>query len=1300
MFMFGITNTLFNSNLQKPLQHLRPAQSGRVTKWLCGGLQILIRGFKSLLALLIFLGFILIIIISLKGSANLLINEVMYDPLTNDNYNEWIELYNPTNQSINISGWSITDNYSNDLLEADFDHGNGSTIILPYGYAIIADHGTRVYENFSISNNTIRLYVYDSAIGNGLGNNQDKLILKNTTGVEIDSVEWGYDYPDVPGTPADLVDEGHSLARYKNMDTNDTSNDFYETKIPTPGSENLFTLAQRLDLEIYPLYIAKIQNNSDYSLPFAIKINISNYEANKNYQLKSYVVGNISSRWPATQTWNTTAWMYSDRYTQNFKTDDNGNWSGWTYLRFNKDYTEYQRNIKYNSTAYLNLKIKKEDNSTDEISKKVYLLDMDSSTSNGTKGGYIIGRIQDNNTFLENKIIIVENKTNIITGVYFTEDNKIDDNLISKPGYFKITSPVDTNYTLKIAEQNHSIIKIIQNITVEQGKYDVDITCSKLFYYVRKHETLDITLTVLNTGDFNDIVDVNISQITSGWHATLEQDIITLNSKEKKDINLHVTPCQENGCKTGIITIFVNSEKDIGENSIITLKFEILAPDLTFTNIKNYNEKNEESNIFGQGETIRIKAFLKNIGNENATSVNVNFYYDYKDKEHYIGCKNYDSVSKYQKYPSIELDTINVTTGNHTIILVVDEKKQIEELDELNNELTSNITILETQPFKKGGVLHITEVYYHAHPNLNNEFIIVYNPTYLSINISGWYLTNQPLKNKADQAKIVFPNNTIIPNHSFFVITQNASAYLWETGKNPDFEYGVDSLYNIPQMFVTKKFTLSNKGGMIALKDWYNHTIDIVVYGEINPDTSFWNGPPIPDSGSGVILKRNFDETGLPVDTNSSDDWLHPRKYKIGQSDFPYTNISFNGEITTFVSPDNSFEAIVNELRKANESVYLNMYEFTNPFLCDELIQALRRKVSVNIFLEGSPVGGLSNEEKFILNRIRSYGGNIRFIVNDKENNVYARYTFNHGKYLIIDNKTVIVESCNWAKTGLPLDPSFGNREWGIIVRNSTVASYFLNVYFDDWNPQRCDSYSFEKVNLFVSSDYFIDEKVPKGYYKSAFEMQNYTGNFSVTPVFSPDNSFRAICDMIDSAKECIYVEQLYIYKDWDNQINPFVERLINKSKQGVIVRIILNYNPDYEETNDKCNITKQYFEENDIEVKYIYTNKSCFTNVHNKGMIVDNTSVLISSINWNENSVTLNREAGMIIENKDIAGYYAEVFFFDWNLEKIIFLKEKNNSSEKNISVNYENTIYIVVIFTLTFALIARDWRKRRWTQ
>jgi len=152
---------------------------------------------------------------------------------------------------------------------------------------------------------------------------------------------------------------------------------------------------------------------------------------------------------------------------------------------------------------------------------------------------------------------------------------------------------------------------------------------------------------------------------------------------------------------------------------------------------------------------------------------------------------------------------------------------------------------------------------------------------------------------------------------------------------------------------------------------------------------------------------------------------------------------------------------------------------------------------------------------------------------------------------------------------------------------------------------------------------------------------------------------------------------------------------LKNKAEQGIDIKVIMNFNPLYEDSNKHCNLTKECLESHDIQVKYIYTNWTYFSNVHNKGVIVDNRSVLISSINWNYNSVMSNREVGIIIENNDVAKYYASVFFYDWNLNEQV---EKNQSSPYAQSMN-KNTIYIVGLFTMTFILVARDWRKREWT-
>jgi phosphatidylserine/phosphatidylglycerophosphate/cardiolipin synthase-like enzyme len=53
--------------------------------------------------------------------------------------------------------------------------------------------------------------------------------------------------------------------------------------------------------------------------------------------------------------------------------------------------------------------------------------------------------------------------------------------------------------------------------------------------------------------------------------------------------------------------------------------------------------------------------------------------------------------------------------------------------------------------------------------------------------------------------------------------------------------------------------------------------------------------------------------------------------------------------------------------------------------------------------------------------------------------------------------------------------------------------------------------------------------------------------------------------------------------------------------------------------------------------------------NVHNKGFVIDSKTVVVSSQNFSPAGVHDNRDAGVIIENEDIAAYFESVFLSDW---------------------------------------------------
>jgi phosphatidylserine/phosphatidylglycerophosphate/cardiolipin synthase-like enzyme len=52
--------------------------------------------------------------------------------------------------------------------------------------------------------------------------------------------------------------------------------------------------------------------------------------------------------------------------------------------------------------------------------------------------------------------------------------------------------------------------------------------------------------------------------------------------------------------------------------------------------------------------------------------------------------------------------------------------------------------------------------------------------------------------------------------------------------------------------------------------------------------------------------------------------------------------------------------------------------------------------------------------------------------------------------------------------------------------------------------------------------------------------------------------------------------------------------------------------------------------------------------NVHNKGIIVDGSAVLVSSQNWSSDGTLYNRDAGVILYNETAAQYFQQIFLHD----------------------------------------------------
>jgi len=158
---------------------------------------------------------------TVSDRGDILINEVQYDSQRSgtDTAYEWIELYNTRSEAISLIGWTVTDNKEADPIPA--------MNLSPYGFAIFAA-SIDFLVDFPDYNGTI-VFSADNRIGNGLGNEGDRLILKDSSGTPIDELSYGDDSSITSPSYTDVA-EGHSLERVP------CGGHFIDNEVPTPGA--------------------------------------------------------------------------------------------------------------------------------------------------------------------------------------------------------------------------------------------------------------------------------------------------------------------------------------------------------------------------------------------------------------------------------------------------------------------------------------------------------------------------------------------------------------------------------------------------------------------------------------------------------------------------------------------------------------------------------------------------------------------------------------------------------------------------------------------------------------------------------------------------------------------------------------------------------------------------------------------------------------------------------------------------------------------------------------------------------
>ena len=347
-----------------------------------------------------------------------------------------------------------------------------------------------------------------------------------------------------------------------------------------------------------------------------------------------------------------------------------------------------------------------------------------------------------------------------------------------------------------------------------------------------------------------------------------------------------------------------------------------------------------------------------------------------------------------------------------------------------------------------------------------------------------------------------------------------------------------------------------------------------------------------------VVVRRSHVKT-----TPKSEPKAKEQEKLLYQPIFRKANIKIIvSDLTTKIVPDRNCSSdickeLVSEINGAQKTIDMAIYGYSStPAIEQALKKAISRGVKVRIVHDTDADGGNIYPDTF------GFIGAFSDVVSDK-NSKEVRDTM-HNKFYIFDGKIVITGSANLSHTDMS-----GYNSNSIIVINSPEVAKF---YTDEFDQMYAGKFHNDKTST------------PDKVY----------GNIKV--FFSPQDKGIAngILPLIQNAASYIYVPSFVITE------KRITNELIKAKQRGVDVRIIA----------DALNSSTRHSKSKEMRAAGIQVKAENYAGkMHSKSMIIDDKYVVIGSMNFSNSGENRNDENFVILEDSDAAGFYKNVFLYQW---------------------------------------------------
>ena len=457
---------------------------------------------------------------------------------------------------------------------------------------------------------------------------------------------------------------------------------------------------------------------------------------------------------------------------------------------------------------------------------------------------------------------------------------------------------------------------------------------------------------------------------------------------------------------------------------------------------------------------------------------------------------------------------------------------------------------------------------------------------------------------------------------------------------------------------------LPDTGGALQLISPDDIVVDTVVYGTGDATITGWSGPAIANppmaEAEGLIHIRGNGCDAMP-DSDSAGDW-EIRWLRMGSSLFcDETTFNTTGTLTPSIGPEQTLGQLLGWLDATQTSLHVHVYELDSPELTQKLVDLAQSGVEVTLLLEGwiyAPADSQKKQRGYAAT-VADAGGTVLWMVDPPAGtSPSAPYAFIHSKVAVRDESSVWISSGNWKRTSQPLDGDNGNREWSLFIDSPVVAAQVLTRMAWDEDPGQLHIAEWDEDDTYLGRPSSWDQQNPEVSRATApAAPTTFQGAFSGRLLTCPDDCIDGLVDLIHQADSTIDISVQYFDPDWTWGFggNPLLAAIETAMvERNVSVRILQN--AAYADEDDDIREMVHYVNENwnrtmglDATAILMSTEEGILK-LHNKGMIIDGETVLVSSINWGSNSALRNREMGIAIEHAGLAAYYLASFEEDWN--------------------------------------------------